>query len=64
MVRAAIVVGETIDRNTGSSLYSRIGSIHIATPCSRMSAGTYEHPVHGALPQERHALVAGGLLDL
>jgi hypothetical protein len=38
--RAANVVGETIDENTGSSLYSRIGTTHMSTLCLRISAGS------------------------
>ncbi len=33
------MVGATRARKTGSSLYSRIGTIHISTPCSRISRG-------------------------
>src|SRR6185503_1485265 len=40
--RAANVVGDTIDVNTGSSLYSRIGTTQNSTPCLRMSAGSTE----------------------
>jgi hypothetical protein len=40
--RAAKVVGATIDENTGSSLYSRIGTTQSSTPCLRMSAGSTE----------------------
>src|SRR5688500_16314529 len=37
--RAAKVVGETIDVNTGSSLYSRIGTTHMSTLYFRITAG-------------------------
>ena len=35
-----MVVGETSAQNTGSSLYSRTGMIHICTSCSRISRGS------------------------
>ncbi len=38
--RAAMVVGETRDQKTGSSLYSRMGTIHMSTSCSRMRRGS------------------------
>src|SRR5687768_8818984 len=38
--RAAKVVGDTMDVNTGSSLYSRIGITHISTAYFRMTAGS------------------------
>ena len=50
--RAANVVGDTSDVNTGSSLYSRIGTTHMSMPCLRMSARQ-----HG-----RHALREPALL--
>ena len=37
--RAANVSGAVIDENTGSSLYSRIGTTHRSMPCLRISAG-------------------------
>jgi hypothetical protein len=38
--RAAKVSGETIEVNTGSSLYSRIGTTHMSMPYWRISAGS------------------------
>src|SRR5271165_944225 len=37
--RAAKTVGETREKKAGSSAYSRQATIHMATPCLRMSAG-------------------------
>ena len=38
--RACITHGETSENNAGSSLYSRQTTIHMATPCLRISAGS------------------------
>jgi hypothetical protein len=38
--RAAITDGETREKKTGSSLYSRQTTIHIPTPWRRMTAGS------------------------
>ena len=38
--RAANVVGEKSDVNTGSSLYSRLGTTQNSTLCLRISAGS------------------------
>ena len=37
--RANYISGAVIDENTGSSLYSRIGTTHMSMPCLRSSAG-------------------------
>jgi hypothetical protein len=38
--RAAMTEGETREKNTGSSLYSRQITSHIETPCRRIRAGS------------------------
>src|SRR3954447_14366562 len=40
--RAAKVVGDVREKNTGSSAYSRMERIHISTPCSRITFGSTE----------------------
>src|SRR3954469_946923 len=39
--RAAKTVGETNEKNAGSSAYSRQATIHIPTPCFRISTGRF-----------------------